>query len=162
ALSIFFLVITVRLLLFRFFVRQVKTQRAMQELQPKIQAIRQRNKNDRQAMTKEIMALQQEAGVNPVAGCLPVILQAPVFLALVHVLRRIAPDRSALYSWTPEQMNSAASAKLFGAPFPAGFVTDHDRLAHLGGTPGAAKTVTLALIILMVATTYWTQRMVMS
>lgn len=162
ALSIMFLVITIRTLLFRFFVKQVKTQRAMQELQPKIQELRQKYKNDRQAQSREILALQQEAGVNMLGGCLPVLLQAPVFLALFHVLRWIAPNQRVEYTWTKAQMASASNAKLFGAPIPADFRGPADRLAQLGGSMTATHIVTVVLIISMVVATFLTQRMVMS
>lgn len=160
ALAIMFLVITLRVLLFRFFVKQVKTQRAMQELQPKIQELRQKYKDDRQTLSKEMMALQQDAGVNMLAGCLPMVFQAPVFIALFHVLRQIAPDKPALYGWTPEQMASAAQAKLFGAPIPATFATPVEQLG--GGSQTATHIVTVILIIFMVAATYLTQRMIMA
>ncbi|HSV66187.1 MAG TPA: membrane protein insertase YidC [Mycobacteriales bacterium] len=162
ALSIMFLVITLRVLMFRFFVKQVKTQRAMQELNPKIQALRQKYKDDRQTLSREILALQQEAGVNMAAGCLPVLLQAPVFFALFHVLRRITPGAVPLYSWTQEKMDSAANAKLFGAPIPAAFNTPGDKLAVLGGNPTATHIVAVVLIVFMVAATFFTQRMVMT
>ncbi len=161
ALSIMFLVITLRVLMFRFFVRQVKTQRAMQELQPKIQELRRKYKDDKQTLSREIMALQQEAGVNMLAGCLPILLQAPVFIALFHVLKYIAPGHRALYSWTEPEMVSAAKAKLFGAPIAASFGTP-DRVAELGGSLTATRAVTLVLIVCMVTATYLTQRMVMN
>jgi YidC/Oxa1 family membrane protein insertase len=162
ALSIMFLVITLRVLMFRFFVKQVKTQRAMQELQPKIQAIRAKYKNDRQTMSREIMALQQEAGVNMLAGCLPILLQAPVFISLFHVLKYISPTHAALYSWTQDQMVSAGKARLFGAPIAVGFQSEPGRLAELGGSQSATRIVALILIVCMVVATYLTQRMIMN
>ena len=70
ALSIIFLVVTIRLLLFRLFIRQVKSQRAMQEIQPEIQKLRKQYGSDRQGFSQAVMALQKERGVNPLAGCL--------------------------------------------------------------------------------------------
>ena len=91
ALSIIFLVVTVRLILFPLFVKQVKSQRAMQELQPEIAKLRKQYGSDRQGMSQAMMALQKERGVNPLAGCLPILPQIPIFLSLFHVLRRLAP-----------------------------------------------------------------------
>ena len=91
ALSIMFLVVTIRLILFPLFVKQVKSQRAMQELQPEIAKLRKQYGSDRQGMSQAMMALQKERGVNPLAGCLPILPQIPVFLSLFHVLRRLAP-----------------------------------------------------------------------
>ena len=120
ALSIVLLVVTIRILLFRFFIKQVHSQRKMQEVQPKIAALREKYKNDRQTLSQEMMKLQKEEGFNPLGGCLPILLQAPVFLALFHVLRLIGTDRagalSAEYGWSVEQVVSAGRATLFGAP----------------------------------------------
>src|SRR5262249_30115256 len=68
ALSIVFLVITARLLMFRFFVKQVRYQRHMEKMQPKLHKLREQYKNDRQAMQREVVKLQQEEGFNPLSG----------------------------------------------------------------------------------------------
>lgn len=162
ALSIVFLVITLRVLLFRFFVRQIKSQRKMAELQPKIQALRAKYKNDRQTMSREMLKLQQEAGVNPLGGCLPILLQAPVFISLFHVLRRLVPGRDALYSWTQEQMDSASHAKLFGAPISSAFRSSADQVGALDASLTTVRIVAGTMIILMVAATYVTQRQIMA
>src|SRR6476646_2980518 len=65
ALSIVFLVITARLLLFRFFLKQVHYQRTMQAMQPRLQAIRETYQNDGHAQQREMLRLQQEKGFNP-------------------------------------------------------------------------------------------------
>ncbi|HEX5494530.1 MAG TPA: membrane protein insertase YidC [Mycobacteriales bacterium] len=162
ALSIMLLVITIRVVLFRFFVRQIRNQRKMQELQPKIAALRVKYKNDRQTMSQELMKLNREAGYNPLSGCLPVVLQAPVFLALFHVLRRLKPGRPALYGWTPDQMDSASHAKLFGAPISAAFRTPVETITGLGADPTRVRTVTAVMVLFMVVATYITQRQIMA
>jgi YidC/Oxa1 family membrane protein insertase len=167
ALSIAFLVVTIRLLLFRLFIRQVKSQRAMQEIQPEIQQLRKQYGSDRQGMSQAIMALQKERGVNPLAGCLPVVPQIPIFLALFHVLRRLAPGAAGLYGWSYELTQQAATAKLFGvAPISASFnMTGHKEQAILaipGVTYGGIRTVAFALIIVMCATTFFTQKQIMA
>lgn len=162
ALSIMFLVITIRVVLFRFFVRQVRTQRKMQELQPKIAALREKYKNDRQTLGREMVKLQQEAGVNPLGGCLPVLLQAPVFLALFHVLRRLGPGKAALYGWSTDEMRSASNAKLFGAPISAAFRTSVETIHNLGADLSTVRLVTGVMVVLMVVATYVTQRQIMA
>jgi YidC/Oxa1 family membrane protein insertase len=119
ALSIVFLVITARIVLFRFFIKQVKSQRAMQEIQPEIQKLKAQYGSDRQGFSQAVMALQKERGVNPLAGCLPIVPQIPIFIGLLHVLRRLAPGKPGLYSWTKDLTDSASRAKLFGAPISA-------------------------------------------
>ena len=111
ALSIIFLVVTIRLILFPLFVKQVKSQRAMQELQPEIAKLRKQYGSDRQGMSQAMMALQKERGVNPLAGCLPILPQIPVFISLFHVLRRLAPGVPGLYGWSDELTDQAAKAQ---------------------------------------------------
>ena len=121
ALSIAFLVITLRIILFPLFVKQIKSQRAMQELQPEIQKLRKQYGTDRQGLSQAMMTLQKERGVNPLAGCLPILPQIPIFFALFHVLRRLSPDSEGLYSWSDELTQQAAEADLFGAPRSSAF-----------------------------------------
>jgi YidC/Oxa1 family membrane protein insertase len=167
ALSIVFLVVTIRILLFRFFIKQVHSQRKMQEVQPKIAALREKYKNDRQTLSQEMMKLQKEEGFNPLGGCLPILMQAPVFLALFHVLRLIGTGKaSALYEeygWTVAQTVSAGRATIFGAPIASAF-SDPNNLAEQipGASPTATKVVAFTLIILMVSATYITQRQIIS
>lgn len=167
-LSIIFLVITARLLLFRLFIKQIKYQRHMSAVQPQMQAIRKKYKNDKAAMQREMMALQQEQGFNPLTGCLPMFLQFPVFIGLFHVLRHLANSvdrlptdpRNSLYSFTPTETLSAAKANLFGAPL-AGRLTDGaDQIAKLSGERGVTITVILVLVLFSAGATYMTQRLV--
>ena len=90
-LAIVFLVITVRVVLFPIFVKQIKSQRAMQAIQPKMKELQEKHKGDRETLQKEIMELYQEEKVNPLMGCLPMFLQIPVFIGLFHVLRHLNP-----------------------------------------------------------------------
>ena len=92
ALSIVFLVVTIRVLLFRLFVKQVKSQRAMQEIQPEIQKLRKQYGSDKQGFSQAMMALQKERGVNPLAGCLPLLPQIPVFIVAVPRPAPADPD----------------------------------------------------------------------
>jgi YidC/Oxa1 family membrane protein insertase len=165
ALSIMFLVVTVRLILFPLFVKQIKSQRAMQELQPEIQKLRKQYGSDRQGLSQAMMALQKERGVNPLAGCLPLLPQIPVFLALFHVLRRLAPGAEGLYSWSDELTDQAARALLFGAPISASFNMSgqkaEDLLALEGVTETGIRIVCFVLIVIMCITTFVTQKQIM-
>lgn len=158
ALSIVFLVITVRILLFPLFVKQIHSMRAMQELQPKMAALKAKYKDDKQAQTRAMMELQKEAGANPLGGCLPLVAQIPVFIALYHVLRHLRPGSQALYGWTPAQMTSAVHAKLFGAPLPASFAHNTADLTALNANPTNTKIVIIILLLLSCAATFTTQK----
>ncbi|SDG85323.1 membrane protein insertase YidC [Klenkia brasiliensis] len=164
ALSVVMLVVTIRILLFRLFVKQVKSQRAMQEIQPEIQKLRKQYGADKQGFSQAMMALQKERGVNPLAGCLPILPQIPIFIGLFHVLRRIAPGKPGLYSWDDDLTNNAATAKLFGAPIASSFnmVGDKERaiLALTGGSYTNIRVVAMILIIIMCFTTFYTQKQI--
>ncbi len=176
ALSIVFLVFTARLLLFRLFIKQVHYQRHMSEMQPKIQELRKRYKDDRAELNRQMMKLQQEQGFNPLTGCLPMFLQIPVFIGLFHVLRHLANSVSiadhqstatpaqlaklTLYSFSKNETVSAAKARLFGAPL-AGRLTDSSAKIHaLSGHVGATHVVIVILVVLSAAATLMTQLLV--
>ena len=131
ALAVVFLVVTLRLILFWPAAKQIRFGRKMQEMQPKMKALQQRYKNDREKLAIETRKLQKEEGFNPVLGCLPMFIQIPVFLGLFHVLRsfnRMGESFGSLgmtaeqtrntgnYVFSPEEVQSFLDARLFGAP----------------------------------------------
>ncbi|MFV0532183.1 MAG: membrane protein insertase YidC [Cumulibacter sp.] len=165
-LAIMFLVVTVRIILFPLFVKMIKSQRAMQELQPEIAKLRAEYGSDRQGMSEAMMKLQRERGVNPLAGCLPMIAQAPVFIALLHVLRRLEPGKPGLYSWDDALTDNAATATVFGAPISSYFTMSGDKLdALLQAVPTTSSTnikvVTGILIVVMSITQFITTKQIM-
>jgi YidC/Oxa1 family membrane protein insertase len=160
-LSIVFLVVTLRVILFPVFVKQIKSQRAMQALQPKVKQLQEKHKGDRETLQKEMMELYKVEKANPLMGCLPMFLQIPVFLGLFHVLRRLNPDNAnpTLYGWTAEQFREATHSALFTAPLPAQFGSSAADLARLGASNGTVVKVIAAILVLtMMATTYLTSR----
>jgi YidC/Oxa1 family membrane protein insertase len=163
ALAIVFLVVTIRLILFPLFVKQIKSQRAMQELQPEMAKLRQQYGSDRQGLSQAMMALQKERGVNPLAGCLPILPQIPVFLALFHVLRRLAPGAPGLYGWSDELTDEAARAKLFGAPISASFNMSGEKEQAILEIANytTIRIVAFVLIVIMCFTTFFTQKQIM-
>jgi YidC/Oxa1 family membrane protein insertase len=84
--SIILLTILVRFLVLPFNITSYKSMKKMQKIQPMLQSIRERYKSDPTAMNRETMALMKEQKVNPLGGCLPMLLQMPVFFALYQVL----------------------------------------------------------------------------
>ncbi|GAB3819905.1 membrane protein insertase YidC [Micromonospora zhanjiangensis] len=159
-LAIIFLVVTVRVILFPVFVKQIKSQRAMQALQPRVKELQEKHKGDRETLQKEMMELYRKEKANPLMGCLPMFLQIPVFLGLFHTLKRLDPAKQAktLYGWSVDQFDSAASAKLFDAPIAGKFGSTADELARLGANGGTVKIVAGVLVAIMIATTYLTSR----
>jgi YidC/Oxa1 family membrane protein insertase len=161
-LAIIFVVLTVRAILFPVFVKQIKSQRALQTLQPKIKELQEKHKGDRETFQMELMKLYKEEKANPLMGCLPMFLQIPVFLGLFWVLRRIDPWQTintTLYGWSQEEWDSAAAAKLFGAPIAATFNTPASDLTSAWDASGiTVKLVAGILVLAMMTTTYLTTR----
>ena len=180
ALSIVLLTVAMRLLLFPLFVKQIRNQRAMQLLQPKMKELQAKYKNDKERLNQEMMALWKEAGTNPLSGCLPILVQIPVFFALFRVLNSLKPKGGipagthcapptdptvcfdAHYGIPVHQVQSAASAKIFGVPIAAAFNSSEHTLALLGASSTATKVLTAIMIVLMGASTFYTQRQLMA
>ena len=97
AFTIVILVALMRLVMVPLFIKQMHTTRAMSSLQPQMAALRKKYKNDKQTLNQETMKLYQEAGVNPLMGCLPFVLQLPLFFGLFSVLRAIAEQGTPKY-----------------------------------------------------------------
>jgi YidC/Oxa1 family membrane protein insertase len=159
-LSIVFLVVTLRTILFPVFVKQIKSQRAMQALQPKVKQLQEKHKGDRETLQKEMMELYKVEKANPLMGCLPMVLQIPVFLGLFHTLRRLNPDnpRPTLYGWSVDQFKSATDAALFTAPLPSKFGSSAAELSSLNANGTTVKIIAGILVLIMMATTYLTSR----
>jgi len=99
--AIIVLTIFIMLLLFPLTAKQAKSMIAMQKLAPEIKKLQAKYKGDRQKLNEETMKLYQEHKVNPLASCLPLLLQLPIFFALFRVLRdayKHVPKDSSLYS----------------------------------------------------------------
>lgn len=86
-LAIAMLTIVVRTLMFPLTVKQVKSMRAMQDLKPEMDRIRSQFKDNRQRQQQEMMKLYQERNINPLGGCLPILVQMPVFIGIFYVIR---------------------------------------------------------------------------
>ncbi|MCI4354084.1 MAG: membrane protein insertase YidC [Thermoplasmata archaeon] len=98
--AIILLTIFIMLLLFPLTAKQAKSMIAMQKLAPEIKKLQAKYKGDRQKLNEETMKLYQENKVNPLASCLPLLLQLPIFFALFRVLRdsyKHVPQDSSLY-----------------------------------------------------------------
>lgn len=85
-LAIILMTVAVRVVLLPLSIKQTKSMRGMQRIQPEVKKLQQKHKGDRQKLNEEMMKLYKEHGVNPFGGCLPLLLQLPVFIALYRVL----------------------------------------------------------------------------
>jgi YidC/Oxa1 family membrane protein insertase len=154
ALSIVILVMLMRLLMVPLFIKQMHTTRAMSSLQPQMAALRKKYKGDKQTLNQETMKLYQEAGVNPLMGCLPFALQLPLFFSLFSVLRAIAdwkPGTTPSYGLPLPMVEAGHSAKILGA-------TLYDKVLFTGTlhVPTEAKIIIFCAVLISMSTTYLT------
>ena len=172
ALSIVGLVLVMRAAMIPLFYKQIMASRKMQQIQPELQKIQKKykGKNDpesRQAMTQETMELYKKEGTNPFSSCLPILAQSPFFFGLFQVLNgldniakgpatgagAVSGGKDPIGPITQAVASQAEQAAIFGARLSDTF---------LGTDAMATKIVTVVLIVLMSATTFTTQRQLMT
>jgi YidC/Oxa1 family membrane protein insertase len=154
ALSIVCLTIVIRILLIPLFVKQIKSSRNMQLLQPKVKELQKKYGHDRERLAQETMALYRETGTNPFASCLPLILQMPIFLALFRLIDRAANEGfEGEHFLTKEDGTSLQTATIFGARISDQF---------WGASDVNTQILAAVLVLVMTATTFLTQRQLMS
>lgn len=159
-LSIVSLVVLIRICLIPLFVKQIKATRGMQALQPKMKAIQERYKNDKQRQSEEMMKLYKETGTNPLSSCLPILAQSPFFFALYHVLSSIANGET-IGVINQSLLESARQAHIFGAPLAAKFTDSAEKAASLGASITDVRIVTAVMIVMMSLSQFYTQRQLM-
>ncbi|MFI6042806.1 membrane protein insertase YidC [Nocardia sp. NPDC051321] len=171
-LSVIFLVLTLRAVLFVPFLKQARTQAIVKKLQPDVSRLKQKYTNDRRRQATELQKLYKDNGINSFATLIPVIGQGFVFIGLFHVLRSF--DRTAGLShlpfqatptpMTPEQnaatpnyvfsatdVQSFLHAKLFGAPLSA-------ILGGAGDLLATVAVVAVPLMLIAAVATHFTAR----
>jgi YidC/Oxa1 family membrane protein insertase len=150
-------------------------------MQPKLQKVREKYKNDRAEMNRQMMALQQEEGFNPLTGCLPLVLQIPVFIGLFHVLRHLsnsvticgkfghggqitAASQNLLtqYGFSQSETCNASQAQIFKTPLAASFHDPSTLIRQLGGDPTSARITLAVLLVISAVATLGTQLLVRS
>lgn len=154
ALSIVGLTIVIRAALIPLFVKQIKSSRNMQLLQPKVKELQKKYGHDRERLTQETMALYKDTGTNPFSSCLPLIVQMPIFLALFRLLDQAAKKGEGRGILTDTQAQQLADATLFGGEISSTFLNSD------GNT--TVQILAAILVLAMTATTFLTQRQLMS
>ena len=158
-LSIIGLTIVVRLLIMPLFVKQIRASRGMQLLQPEMQALQAKYKGkkdpeSRQRMNEEMMALYRKHGTNPMASCLPLLVQMPIFFALFRVLASLGAvatgnyGRPSIGPLTMELAKQVQASSVFGASLSSSFLHSGDNTQ--------VKIVTVAMIVIMSVTQWYT------
>ena len=156
-IAIILLTIVIRLLLLPLTMKQTKSMHEMQKLQPKLKALQEKYKDNKEKLQEEMMKFYSEHKVNPFGGCLPLLLQMPVFFALFQML------------WRPKEFLPAAYQQGFTkAVFLGAKLVDNPGKflpAPLGSATGSIGQLLLPglpyyiLVILMVVTTYLPSKM---
>jgi YidC/Oxa1 family membrane protein insertase len=152
ALSIIGLTLIIRAALIPLFVKQIKSSRNMQLIQPKVKELQKKYGHDREKLAAETMSLYRESGTNPFASCLPILLQMPIFFALFGVLNNAAREKPKGVL-TLEEARQFGDSELVGVPL-SGTLFDAN---------GDVGVIVLAafLVLAMTATTFLTQRQLM-
>lgn len=151
-IAIIVLTILIKLLLLPLAVKQIRSMKGMQEIQPKIKELQKKYKNDRAKLTAEMQRLYKENNVSPAAGCLPLLIQMPFLVAIYYALQGfnydpahesflwieslavpdatyILPALSALstfvisYQTTPKNVEGAQRTMLYGMPLFIGYIS---------------------------------------
>ncbi|HEY4224509.1 MAG TPA: membrane protein insertase YidC [Pseudolysinimonas sp.] len=160
-LSIVGLTVIVRAALIPVFVRQIKSQRKMMEVAPQLKKIQDKYKGkkdqfSREAMQRETMEMYRKAGTNPLASCLPLLIQMPIFFSLLPTLNEAKPDASGHFHagvglFSKDLVESLYKANLFGvAPLK-------DSIQTAWGHEWVVVIIAATIVVLMTASQFFTQ-----
>ena len=153
-LSIIGLTLVIRAALIPLFVKQIKSSRNMQLIQPKVRELQKKYGHDREKLAQETMALYKDSGTNPFASCLPILLQMPIFLALFRLIDQAAKNPDEPKGFMTEELNlQFGDAVFLGAKISDTFLSTD--LINV-------RILAAFLVIAMTATTFLTQRQLMS
>jgi YidC/Oxa1 family membrane protein insertase len=156
ALTIVVLVVLMRLLLLPLFIKQMHATRKMTVLAPQVAELKKKYKNDKAKLNEETMKLYRENGANPLAGCLPIAAQLPVFFALFGVLRTISLDHPN-YGLTSAVVTSAQHAHIFGVTVADRFLSSI-KPPTLFPLSASGRLVIVITVLVSAATTFMTVR----
>ncbi len=146
-LAIIAFTILMRLILFPLAHASFKSMAKMKKLQPEMQRLKETYPNDRQKMQQELMALYKKEGANPVAGCLPILVQIPIFFSLYKVLFvTIEMYHAPFYGWIHD----------LSAPDPLGILTVFGLISW--DVPGALSIINIGILPIIMGLTMWLQQ----
>lgn len=156
-LSVVFLVLTLRALMIKPFLAQVRAAHRMQVITPQLTELRKRHAGDNRKLLEQTQKLQREHGVNPLGGCLPLLIQLPMFLALLHVLRCFSrpgltfAQNAAIpnYVFGPDEVRSFLQARLLGAPLSSYLAMPQSLLDSFGAHVARWEVTAVAVPLLL-------------
>jgi len=156
--AIILLTVAIRLLMIPLTVKQTRSMYEMQRIQPKIKELQKKYKNDKEKLQEETLKFYQENKVNPFGGCLPLLLQMPVFIALYQVLGG-TPDRPGLFLQYVASLSEAqqAAATRFWIILPDLTATP----ASIWSSGGLVSAIPYALLVVLFGLSIWLPQMLM-
>lgn len=157
-LAIVFLVFTLRVILIKPALSALRAGRRTQELAPQIKKLRDRYGKDRQRLVQEIQKLHTNTGTSPLGGCLPALLQLPVFISLYWVLRDFTPTAQSNHVFDRAGVESFLNADLFGAKLGNWLSQPATELAAFGTDQAHMIAVGLPLMLIAGLATFLSMR----
>jgi len=146
-LAIVLMTIVIKLILFPLTKKQIESTKAMMDIQPRMKEIQRKYKDDKMKMNEELAKLYKEANVNPLAGCLPLLIQMPILFSIYYGVRDFTYEGSAAFLW----MDSIAEPdKLYILPVLAAVTTYIQARQTMSDTTGAQGKMMLYFMPLMI------------
>lgn len=146
-LSIIVVTILIRLLLLPLNIKQLKSSKAMQDIQPELKKLQEKysskDANTQQKLQQETMALFQKHGVNPLAGCFPILIQMPILIAMYHAIMRTDEISNHTFLWF------ALDSPDYVLPIIAGVFTFIQQKLMMAGNPAAQNPQMVAMLYVM-------------
>ncbi len=163
--AIIALTVLVMLVMFPLTAKQAKSMMAMQRAQPEIKKLQAKYKNDKAKLNEEMMKYYQENKINPLAGCLPLLIQMPIFLALFRVMREPykhipkASDLYAAFCTTPNGKlhTNACDVPKLGLPNPLYFLNLNLSLSATQAKGALTDTIPYFVLVGLVVLTGFLQ-----
>lgn len=148
-LAIVIVTLIIRLILLPLNVKQLKSSKAMQDIQPELKEIQKKysskDANTQQKLQQETMALFQKNGVNPLAGCLPIFVQMPILIAIYHAIMRFGPIQDHSFLW----FELGQPDPFYILPLIAGGATFLQQKLMMAGSPASQNPQMMVMLYVM-------------
>jgi YidC/Oxa1 family membrane protein insertase len=164
-IAIILLTILVKLLLLPLTIKQTRSMLAMQRIQPEIKKLQEKYKDDREKLSQEMMKFYKENKINPLAGCLPLLMQMPIFIALYTVLRKYVMTPPIMLLGNVVKTGFTSNVYNSGAVLVQGSLIRDASFLGINNLSDSLRVCGVAgyvLVILLMATTWYSQKQVVT
>lgn len=142
-IAILVVTLLVRFLILPLMVKQMKSSKRMQELQPELTKLKEKHKNDPQKAQQEMIKLYQVNNVNPLSGCLPVLVQMPILIAFYHAIVRTEEIRNHTFLW----LSLGKADPFYILPLIAGVATYLNQLLMMKNSPSMTQNPQMKMML---------------